>query len=493
MTTNHKKTSNTVRACIYTRISLDRTGQGLGVERQEEMCREMAERNGWEVVEVFCDNSASAYSGKRRERFEELLEQTAAGEFDRIITYRTDRMYRRPRDLDRLIDAVEAHETFIEAVSSGRIDLSNSDGIQNAGVHAYISQGESMRQGERIKAQRAQARSQGRWTGGKRPFGYDLVPREERLAGGESLHINGDEAQWVRDWANGLLAGRSLNKMAGEANAAEVCTTQGGKWRSGTISRLLKKGVVAGLVEHKGELVGDGDWEPILDRTTWDRVRLILSDPKRKPADNTAKWLLSGIAECGKCGMKLHQGPSRNAGTPGYICRKSHGKNENACGGLRIAAEPTDEIVRDFLIQIVDGTSLDQMVEEEVGHDDILRGEIRRIDEKHDEAFDLWQRGIISAEELEANRAALADERKEHEVALVPLEARSVRSALNGNTLAERWDHLDLSQKRQIAKALLETVLIFPASVRGSKQFEPDRVLPWPKGQARLAESAPPA
>ena len=176
--TRSESTNKPVRACIYTRISMDHGGEGLGVQRQEDMCRELADRNGWEVVEVFCDNSVSAYSGKRRERFEELLERTAAGEFDRIITYRTDRMYRRTRDLERLIEAVRANDTFIEAVASGRIDLSTADGITFAGIGAYVSQGESMKQGERIAAQRAQARARGEWTGGKRPFGYTLVPKE---------------------------------------------------------------------------------------------------------------------------------------------------------------------------------------------------------------------------------------------------------------------------------------------------------------------------
>src|ERR687887_507586 len=36
-------------AGIYTRISMDRVGGGLGVERQEQDCRELCARRGWEV------------------------------------------------------------------------------------------------------------------------------------------------------------------------------------------------------------------------------------------------------------------------------------------------------------------------------------------------------------------------------------------------------------------------------------------------------------
>ena len=40
---------------IYCRISKDRTGEALGVERQEQDCRELAARPGWKAFDVYCD------------------------------------------------------------------------------------------------------------------------------------------------------------------------------------------------------------------------------------------------------------------------------------------------------------------------------------------------------------------------------------------------------------------------------------------------------
>ncbi|MEB0014852.1 recombinase family protein, partial [Glaciimonas sp. Cout2] len=54
------------RAAIYVRISRDRVGAGLGVERQEDDCRVLAKQMGLEVVRVLVDNDISAYSGKKR-------------------------------------------------------------------------------------------------------------------------------------------------------------------------------------------------------------------------------------------------------------------------------------------------------------------------------------------------------------------------------------------------------------------------------------------
>ena len=64
-----------VRTAIYCRISKDRSGESLGVERQEQDCRQLAERLGWEVVGVYIDNdiSASTKSRKHRPQYAEML------------------------------------------------------------------------------------------------------------------------------------------------------------------------------------------------------------------------------------------------------------------------------------------------------------------------------------------------------------------------------------------------------------------------------------
>ena len=50
---------------MYTRISDDHTGQGLGVQRQLDDCLNLADRLGWEVVARFDDNDLSALTTAR--------------------------------------------------------------------------------------------------------------------------------------------------------------------------------------------------------------------------------------------------------------------------------------------------------------------------------------------------------------------------------------------------------------------------------------------
>ena len=62
------------RAAIYCRISRDHRGDLLGVQRQEPPCRAFCAEQGWDVVEVYVDDSRSAYrQNVQRDAFERML------------------------------------------------------------------------------------------------------------------------------------------------------------------------------------------------------------------------------------------------------------------------------------------------------------------------------------------------------------------------------------------------------------------------------------
>jgi DNA invertase Pin-like site-specific DNA recombinase len=54
------------RFAIYSRISCDRVGAGLGVERQQQDCKKLVAQLGGQLVATYSDNDISAYSGKHR-------------------------------------------------------------------------------------------------------------------------------------------------------------------------------------------------------------------------------------------------------------------------------------------------------------------------------------------------------------------------------------------------------------------------------------------
>jgi site-specific DNA recombinase len=90
-------------AAVYARISSDQDGTALGVGRQLKDCRKLAADLGWAVAEEYVDNDISAYSGKRRPGYEQMLADIAEGSRDAVIVYHADRLTRRPIELEQFL------------------------------------------------------------------------------------------------------------------------------------------------------------------------------------------------------------------------------------------------------------------------------------------------------------------------------------------------------------------------------------------------------
>jgi site-specific DNA recombinase len=135
--------ADTVRAAVYCRISDDRQGLGFGVERQAQDCLALAQRNGWAVTRTYIENDTSAYSGKPRPRYAELMDAVAAGEVEVIVAWDPDRLHRSPAELETFIAAVERAGVGVVTVQAGSWDLSTANGRLVARMLGNIARHES--------------------------------------------------------------------------------------------------------------------------------------------------------------------------------------------------------------------------------------------------------------------------------------------------------------------------------------------------------------
>jgi DNA invertase Pin-like site-specific DNA recombinase len=157
---------------MYLRISQDRNGEGLAIERQRELLEKKAADLGWRIGIEIADRDISAYSRKRRPGWEQLLADLRAGVLDGVLAVDQDRLARRLSDLGRLLDVCEERKAPI-VLLSGEIDTTTADGILKAQILGSVAENESRKKSERERRQRDQAAAQGRYQGGRRPFGYE--------------------------------------------------------------------------------------------------------------------------------------------------------------------------------------------------------------------------------------------------------------------------------------------------------------------------------
>lgn len=304
--------------CIYTRISSDPDADndgddgGKGVARQEEDARALADRNGWTVGRVFTDNDVSAYSGKTRPQFEAMLSAIRRGEFDALVCWHQDRLYRSIKDMERVIEVCETAGVPIKTVCGGDLDLGNATGKAVARILGSVSRMESEHKAERQRRANIQRAQAGSWWSSHRVFGYE-----------QDGTVRESEAALIRQGAADVLTGLSVRALARRWNTAGVTTVKGAEWQPKNLKAVLINPRHAGLRSYRGTVVGPGDWQAIIDVDTHHGLLAILNDPSRGPrtVSYERKYIGSRRYLCGRCGAPLHHTIAGKGHR--YVCTRS--------------------------------------------------------------------------------------------------------------------------------------------------------------------------
>ncbi len=457
-------------AAVYARISQDRTGQGLGVGRQETDCRAWAEQHGWSVDEVYVDDDISAYSGKRRPSYERLLTDLAAGTRDGLVVWHPDRLHRSPTELETFIDLVERTGIPVGSVTAGDIDLTSPTGRMTARIVGAVARHESDHKAERIRRKHLELAEDGKVPGGgRRPFGFEKDRTTLREA----------EAAHIREAAQQVLAGSGVRTIASAWNVRSVPSVTGTPWSATTVKRLLRSGRIAGWREHHGLLVADAEWPAIIDLVTHRRLRAILDDPSRARAvpTNARSYLLSGFVRCAACGAAMTARP---------VIRKGHRYRRYACvidrGGCNrvgIGAEPLEDLIVEAVFQRLDSPALAVTLAglDDDGPGDELAGEIAELEHRSKELGEMFAAGEITRLEWAAARRPL----QANLAAAQRKQAKAGRRIAVGPRLADTgvlrptWPDLPLDQQRAIFDHLIETVTI-AATTKANNRFDGERV-----------------
>lgn len=301
-----------LRAMIYARQSLDSSGEGAAVERQEAACRGLATARGWEVVGVEIDNSISASKGLERPAWERVLGMIDRQEIDVVVAWHLDRITRTMTELERLILLAEAKGVGV-STATGDIDLTTDSGRMVARILAAVARAEVERKGERQRAQNQQRVAAGKPRWSRRPFGYE-----------KDGTFREDEAKQLR-WAyEQVLAGNRISSIVKTWNEEGVTTSLGAKWTTQSLGKLLRDPRNAGRIRYRREDVGEGDWEPIIDLDTWHVALSRMGRPEMKGAKASPSGaMLVTVAECGTChGPIFTVKRSKGSGERFYTCQK---------------------------------------------------------------------------------------------------------------------------------------------------------------------------
>lgn len=321
-----------MRTVIYARYS-SALQNARSIDDQIAVCRERAEREGWQIVDVFTDYAISGAAGideAQRPGLNAMLARVEAGGIDQVLAESTDRIARHLGDSIAIRERLEFAGARLFTLSDGQVDevTGTFKGLMDSRFRKEL--------GAKIKRGQRGAVKEGRAPAGL-AYGYRKANRlDER---GELIRglraIDPDQAEIVREIFARYAAGESARAIAADLNMRGVPGPRGGGWRASTIvgDRKRRDGILQNRL-YVGELVHmrtakvthpadrririrpnpESDWIiqsvpelAIIDRQAFEQAQAVRNryEGQRPEAARRPKRLLSGLVVCGVCGGQI--------------------------------------------------------------------------------------------------------------------------------------------------------------------------------------------
>ncbi len=350
-----------IRVAVYARVSTqEQAVEGTSLEYQSEQLEKYCESQGWEIFQIYVD---AGYTGKdgNRPGLKRLLADAKLSLFDKVVVHKMDRLARSLRLLLEIEDNLKEYGISFHSVKE-IFDTSTASGRHFLQMLGMIGEWERETIIERTKAGRLQRYKEGRWAGGRNPYGYDYDKDTKKLV------INKEQAAVIKRIYQLYSNGKSMAYIANNLNGEKIPPRDksGKGWRStairdilanptfkGTqyvnhglhISKLLKEKPADAIEIRVPIIVSDILWESAQEHRKSNRH---LQPMKREP------WLLQGLITCGLCGHAFMIQP--NHGRRTYNCRgrlrATHLDGSSKCTVKNLDADWLESEVRSRIDEI---------------------------------------------------------------------------------------------------------------------------------------------
>lgn len=357
----------TRRAVIYIRTSSETQGEKSSPIEQEVDCRRLAQENGLTVVRVYRDvekyrvgNKLVEPSGSRSDRpaLQAMLKNAARDEFDVILAWREDRLYRGLRSMLAVLETVQDYK--IEILLAKEIFDPKITPVRTWAAQMELD-GMKERTGMGIKA-RLKA---GKANTGQDRYGYIRI--------GEKIGVVEEEASWLRkifEWYNQSIPLSQIRErlIAGNAPQKGSSTPRHIQWTRSSIQGILESAreYAYGYKEQSR----DGETyqipvEPIIDIPTYGLFKTQREKNKTNfPQSIRHDYVLSGHLKC-SCNLTWQARTARHRrsrkgewierktpiGT--YFCPQPHKELRSSTCPKMVSAKQAEAQVWEMMCQFI--------------------------------------------------------------------------------------------------------------------------------------------
>lgn len=447
------------RVGVYKRVSDDEQhveNQALEIERY-------VTQHMLSVVEEYSDEGwCGEIPVRRRPDGARMLRDAQAGKIDTVLVYSISRLGREMLDSIGVVKELQ-REYGISFISIKEpVDTRTPAGMLMLQQFAAWAEWERATILERTALGSERIAREGRWVGGKWPYGY-------RVNSDRRLEEDPVTAPIVRRMYALYIEGLTGYQIAALLNAESIPTPNATKGVNKDVSRgwygevvldilksrtyigeasyrkrqtIRKEGVVLGLEPSAAERQILIPCPPLIDTEAWERAQSRIAQNKHKCGHNASRrFLLSGLLRCGCCG--LHYIGAGAVGCMGkkYTYYRCNGRThrENYCpNAMNLRAEELEEHVWNAVADLLShpGKVIERLKERIQQQKAALQGAERSADETERliEEKQVERQRIIGL----AKKGLLTDEEQEAELQKTMAEIAALREAMEIVAAAER-------------------------------------------------------
>ena len=413
-----------VRCAIYTRKS---SNEGLeqdfnSLDAQREACEAFIlsqKHEGWIALPEMYDDGGISGGTIDRPALKRLLADIEAHRVDAVVIYKVDRLTRALSDFAKIVEVFDKHGVSFVSVTQA-FNTTTSMGRLTLNMLLSFAQFEREVTGERIRDKIAASKKKGMWMGGNVPLGYDTDDKR--------LVVNTVEAKTVRLIYRRYSELGSVRTLRDKLDHDGIVSKRrvdrygrqtGGKpLARGALYLMLQNRIYRGETVHKDQSY-PGQHAAIIHQNLWDEVQKTLASnrvERKNGVRSREPSLLVGL---------IHDGAGERM-TPTHANKK----------GRRYRYYVTHSLIKRGRPKASDSARR------------VPAGDIERLVQERIVSFLRNESELHGAFENIVTQA--------HEVESLAAEAAG---------LAERWQSLHTTEKRQWIRNVVARVTVRPTTI----------------------------
>lgn len=315
-----------LRVAYYARVSTEFMEQLNSLENQKKFFTDyIGNMPNWEFAGGYIDEGLSGITTKKRERFNEMIEDALNDNFDLIVTKEVSRFARNTLDSIRYTRELLQNGVAV-FFQNDNINTIDEDSELRLTIMASMAQDESRKISSRVKWGHQQAIKNGVVLGSSNIFGYRKADRR--------LYIDEEQAEIVRELFTLYSTGKwTMKGLENYFYDKGIRNTKGNKLSHTTMANMIRnpkyKGYYVGnkvkvvdMFTKKQAFLPESEWvmykdesgeivPAIVSEEMWELANRVLEmrsiDVKTKQHKTVHQNLLTGKLWCAHCGKPYYR------------------------------------------------------------------------------------------------------------------------------------------------------------------------------------------